>query len=114
MLRGPVLAEHVSERGSYILGVLKLNVPRPFSSQKEVLIVGGLLQRRRHQGIPSLPFILVVGNFAEPLVERRRLAIRAGPRDVIDHERGRDAADSNVEGSLFREVSFRCCPVLLA
>jgi hypothetical protein len=73
--------------------------------------VGGLLEGRRHQVVRGLPFIAVVCNLPHPLVDRRLLAVLAGPRDLVDDDGCGDGADGDVKPPLFQMLAP--CPVTI-
>lgn len=77
----------------------------PLGAVEEVSVVSGLLEGRRHQVVRGLPLTAVVCNLPHPLVDRRLLAVLAGPRDLVDDDGCGDGADGDVEPPLIPHVS---------
>ena len=83
----------------------------PLGAVEEMSVVGSLLEGRRHQVVRGLPLSAVVCNLPHPLVDRRLLAVLAGPRDLVDDDRCGDGADGDVEPPLFHMLAP--CPVTI-
>ena len=99
------LQARVVSKGGHVLGVPQLMVLAPLSAEEQVPIVGGLLERRGHELVLRFPFLAVVCDLHEPLVDGRGLAVLVGPGNGVDeHGRGNHSA-REIETSLRQHVS---------
>ena len=74
-------------------------VPRGVVQQ--VLVVGGLLDHGRAQGVALVPRLGHLGVLVDEARDAAALAVLVGARDAVDEDGERDRADSEVEGGLF-------------
>jgi hypothetical protein len=88
------------ERRVNVLWVCQLVVFAPVGRQQEVLVMGRLVESGSHQLGPLLPLVAVVCQLFPVLVQRGGLAVRAGPRDLVDEDGAEDGADSDEESRL--------------
>lgn len=72
----------------------------PPGVEEQVPVVGRLLDCCCVQGIALLPPLAQVRKAVEELRYARGLAVLTGPGEGVDEDRGRDGADSEVEGCL--------------
>ncbi len=99
------LQARVVSKGGHVLGVPQLMVLAPLGAEEKVPIVGGLLERRRHEVVLRFPFLAVVCDLREPLVDGRGLAILVGPRNGVEENGRGNHSTREIETGLCQHVS---------
>jgi len=80
-------------------------VPRGVVQQ--VLVVGGLLDHGRAQGVALVPRLRHLGVLVDESREAGGLAVLVGARDAVEEDGERDRADGEVEGGLLHTHARR-------
>jgi len=93
-----------------ILGVLELNVAVLLDTVEEVLVMGSLLECRRHEVVLRLPLLLRIRDLlAQVLSESCAVAILIGSRDGVEENRGGDNSEGKIGVSLCQLVNTQIC-----
>lgn len=93
-----------------VLGSLEIDVHVLAGVEKEMLVVGGLLEHVGAQRVARLPVVEVI-ELLQPLAKPGGLAVGAGTRDLVAGDRGRYGGYEDVEGGLSVSSSPRSAPV---